>query len=69
MYKNVTLTFADGRIDYESCGRAGNTIVQKSLRGRIVGGYDTNPAAWPWQAGIFWRRADGEVSEVCLLCT
>ncbi|XP_063966339.1 coagulation factor X-like [Lytechinus pictus] len=43
--------------DYSQCGKAGD--IGQKLRGRVVGGYEANEAAWPWQAAIYWQRADG----------
>ncbi|XP_071507829.1 uncharacterized protein [Diadema antillarum] len=43
--------------DYTQCGKAGD--IGQKLRGRVVGGYESNEAAWPWQAAIYWQRADG----------
>ncbi|XP_033096956.1 limulus clotting factor C-like isoform X2 [Anneissia japonica] len=39
--------------EYSECGLAGDTSVQ-GLTGRIIGGFDANQGAWPWQAGIYW---------------
>lgn len=47
--------------DYSQCGKAGD--IGQKLRGRVVGGYEANEAAWPWQAAIYWQRADGSVSD------
>ncbi|PIK59180.1 putative limulus clotting factor C [Apostichopus japonicus] len=47
----------DTATDYESCGKAGKTTIR--FGGRVVGGFASNSGAWPWQAGIYWQRADG----------
>ncbi|XP_071948291.1 prothrombin-like [Antedon mediterranea] len=39
---------------YRDCGLAGDTSVH-GLTGRIIGGFDANRGAWPWQAGIYWQ--------------
>ncbi|KAJ8039552.1 Complement factor B [Holothuria leucospilota] len=39
-------------VDYSECGVSENTVS----RGRVVGGNDANPGAWPWQALLEIRQ-------------
>ncbi|KAJ8038239.1 Chymotrypsin-like elastase family member 2A [Holothuria leucospilota] len=43
---------------YSECGISGNTVS----RGRIVGGNDANPGAWPWQVYLDIRKGYEQLS-------
>ncbi|XP_038064115.1 clotting factor C-like [Patiria miniata] len=54
---NVPRCELDSSEDFSICGVSGD--ITQPVRGRVIGGFDANDAAWPWQAAVRWQRDDG----------